>query len=87
VEGRTVTDPKLASACAWLDAWRVDGHGVTIGVDGDVTVWCALDPALESRPHDLLDQLEQDPALKLAVRAVVHAEAIIRATTNHSEAA
>lgn len=82
-----MTDPKLASACTWLDAWRVDGRGVTIGADGDVTVWCALDPALEDRRHDLLDQLELDPALKAAVRAVVHAEAIVRATGNRAEAA
>jgi hypothetical protein len=53
---------------------------MTIGATGEVVAWWLLEPALAQQHRAMLDQLEGDPGLKAAVRALVHAEAIIRSS-------
>lgn len=71
-------DPALARACRWLDGWRTEGRGVTIGMDGTVTAWWLPEQIIEGKPRELLDQIERDAPLKAAIRTIVHAEAIAR---------
>lgn len=74
----SATNPALMRACHWLDGWRAEGRGVTIGADGSVTAWWLPEPTLEGQPRALLDQIERDEPLKAAVRAIVYAEATVR---------
>jgi hypothetical protein len=84
---RAAPVPNLADACAWLDAWRCEGRGMTIGLNGEVTAWWLPEPALPRTCRAQLERLDADPRLKAAVRVVIHAEALVRATQQHAEAA
>lgn len=70
----------LAAASQWLESWRRTGGGTTIACDGTITVWWM--PAGTSEAHAdqqlLLSQIGDSESTRTAVKALVHAEALVR---------